>query len=112
RKYVRINELFWRQAEKVPVAMRRSLAAMARPLMEASFNKRTAIELVRRLGAGEPLFWGGAIVFDEEFKRRVMSGELDKRLNGFSSYQAVNEHLDRVDSATPDSDFAARMSYL
>ena len=112
RKYVRINELFWRQAEKVPVAMRRSVAAMARPLMEASFNKRTAIELTRRLGAGEPLFWGGAIVFDEEFKRRVMSADLNGELNGLSSYQAVKKHLDRVASATPDCDFASRMSYL
>src|ERR1051325_8401809 len=96
RKYVRINELFWRQAEKVPLALRRSLAAMARPLMEASFNKRTGIELTRRLGAGEALFWGGAIVFDEEFKRRVISSELNTQLNGFSSYQAVEAHLNRV----------------
>src|SRR6476661_9118027 len=75
RKYVRINDLFWQPAEKLPLSLRHSLAAMARPLLEASFNKRTAIELTRRLGAGEPLFWGGAIVFDEDFKRRLMSGE-------------------------------------
>jgi asparagine synthase (glutamine-hydrolysing) len=112
RKYVRINEVFWHQAEKVPISLRRSLAAIARPLMEASFNKRTAIELTRRLGAGEPLFWGGAIVFDEEFKSRVLSGETKARLNGCSSYDAVKEHLDHVESARPESDFAARMSYL
>jgi asparagine synthase (glutamine-hydrolysing) len=112
RKYVRINELFWHQAEKTPIALRRSLAAMAKPLMEASFNKRTAIELTRRLGAGEPLFWGGAIVFDEEFKSRVLSGETKARLIGFSSYTAVKDHLDNVAAARPGSDFAARMSYL
>jgi asparagine synthase (glutamine-hydrolysing) len=112
RKYVRINDLFWRQAQKVPASLRHSLTAMAKPLLEASFNKRTAIELTRRLGAGEPLFWGGAIVFDEEFKRRVLSPEISARLEGLSSYEAVRKHLDHIAQARPDADFAARMSYL
>ncbi|HEV2829033.1 MAG TPA: asparagine synthase (glutamine-hydrolyzing) [Pyrinomonadaceae bacterium] len=112
RKYVRINELFWHQAERLPISLRRSLAGLVKPLMEASFNKRTAIELTRRLGAGEPLFWGGAIVFDEDFKTRVLSDETKARLNGLSSYRAVKDHLDHVADARPDSDFAARMSYL
>lgn len=112
RKYVRINDLFWQQAEKLPLSLRHSLAAMAKPLMEASFNKRTAIELTRRLGAGQPLFWGGAIVFDEDFKRRVLSSEVSAEVEGLSSYDAVKGHLDDVARVRPDSDFAARMSYL
>ena len=112
RKYVRINELFWHQAEKLPISLRHSLAAMAKPLMQASFNKRTAIELARRLGAGESLFWGGAIVFDEDFKRRVLSREMNERVDGLSSYDAVKNHLEHVARVRPDSDFAARMSYL
>jgi asparagine synthase (glutamine-hydrolysing) len=112
RKYVRINDLFWQQAEKLPVSLRKSLTAMAKPLMEASFNKRTAIELARRLGAGEPLFWGGAIVFDEEFKRQVLSSDALVRLGGLSSYAAVRPHLEHIAQVRPDSDFAARMSYL
>jgi len=112
RKYVRINELFWQQAEKLPLSLRHSLASLAKPLMEASFNKRTAIELTRRLGAGEPLFWGGAIVFDEDFKRRLMSGEKGANPDGLSSYSAVKNHLDHVSLVRPESDFAAGMSYL
>ena len=112
RKYVRINELFWQQAEKLPLSLRHSLAAMAKPLMEASSNKRTAIELTRRLGAGEPLFWGGAIVFDEDFKRRMLSSEISAKVEGLSSYDAVKDHLNHVARVRPDSDFAARMSYL
>jgi asparagine synthase (glutamine-hydrolysing) len=112
RKYVRINDLFWQQAEKLPLSLRHSLSAMAKPLMEASFNKRTTIELTRRLGAGEPLFWGGAIVFDEDFKRRVLSSEMSAEVEGLSSYDAVKNHLDHVARVRPDSDFAARMSYL
>jgi asparagine synthase (glutamine-hydrolysing) len=75
RKYVRIYEQFWRRAEQLPVSLRHSLMTLAKPLLETSFNKRTAIELARRLGADEALFWGGAIVFDEDFKRRVLSRE-------------------------------------
>ena len=112
RKYVRINDLFWQQAEKLPLSLRHSLAAMAKPLMEALFNKRTAIELNRRLGAGEPLFWGGAIVFDEDFKRRMLSSEVRSETEGLSSYDAVKDHLDHVALVRPESDFAARMSYL
>lgn len=112
RKYVRINDLFWQQAEKLPLSLRHSLAAMAKPLMEASFNKRTAIELTRRLGAGEPLFWGGAIVFDEDFKRRLLSSDMIPEVEARSSYDAVKDHLDHVARVRPESDFAARMSYL
>jgi asparagine synthase (glutamine-hydrolysing) len=112
RKYVRIYDQFWRRAERLPVSLRHSLTTLARPLLEASFNKRTAIELVRRLGADEGLFWGGAIVFDEDFKRRVLSDELSRRVNGLSSYQAVRKHLEHIAEARPEADFAARMSYL
>jgi asparagine synthase (glutamine-hydrolysing) len=112
RKYVRINELFWQQAEKLPLSLRGALAATAKPLMEASFNKRTAIELARRLGAGEPLFWGGAIVFDEDFKRRVLSDGMNTRAADRSSYDAVRPHLEHIAELRPNSDFATRMSYL
>jgi asparagine synthase (glutamine-hydrolysing) len=112
RKYVRINELFWRHAQRLPTSLRQSMTAIAKPIMEASFNKRTAIELVRRLGAGESLFWGGAIVFDEDFKRRVLSSEMSARVDGLSSYDPVWKHLEHVAQARPDSDFAARMTYL
>jgi asparagine synthase (glutamine-hydrolysing) len=112
RKYLAINERFWRHAQRFPESVRRFAAASAKLLLEASFNKRTAIELVRRLGAGESLFWGGAIVFDEDFKRRVLSSEMNARVDGLSSYEAVSKHLEHIAQLRPDSDFAARMTYL
>src|SRR4051812_11562026 len=112
RKYVRIYEQFWRRAEQLPVSLRHSLLTLAKPLLETSFNKRTSIELARRLGADEELFWGGAIVFDEDFKRRVLSTELSTRVAGLSSYQTVQKHLEHIAAERPDADFSARMSYL
>ena len=111
-KYNRINERFWRHAENLPASMRRAGAALAGPLMEKSLSKRTAGEILRRLGAGEALFWGGAIVYDEGLKPSVFSPAFNARANGQSSYSVVSEYLDHVASARPDSDFAARMSYL
>src|SRR5207302_579461 len=98
--------------QKLPDLMRRSAVALAKPLIEASFSKRIPIELVRRLGAGESLFWGGAIVFDEAFKYRALSGELRGRTDGLSSYDAVRNHLDHIAQVRPNSDFATRMTYL
>jgi len=112
RKYVQINDQFWRHAQRFPEAVRRVAAASAKLLLEASFNKRTAIELIRRLGAGEALFWGGAIVFDEDFKRRVLSEGMSARVDGLSSYDSVRKHLEHIAQVRPDSDFASRMTYL
>jgi asparagine synthase (glutamine-hydrolysing) len=112
RKYVRINERFWQQAQHLPRAARQAAAAVAMPVMEGMLKKRTAVELARRFGAGEALFWGGAIVFDEECKRRMLSDQMSARVDGLSSYDAVRKHLDHIAQMRPDSDFAARMTYL
>jgi asparagine synthase (glutamine-hydrolysing) len=111
RKYVRINELFWRYAQKLPGSVRSASAAAATPLMEMAFKKRTAIDIVRRFGAGESLFQGGAIVFDETFKNKLLSKQVNGRSNG-SSYEVVRKHLDHIAEARPNSDFASRMTYL
>jgi asparagine synthase (glutamine-hydrolysing) len=111
-RYLRIQERFWRHAERVPLAARRAASALARPLMERTVRQRMAIELVRRLGADESLFWGSAIVFDETLKPRVLSTELRARLIGLSSYDVVRQYQEQIARERPDSDFLARMTYL
>ncbi|HZN08509.1 MAG TPA: asparagine synthase (glutamine-hydrolyzing), partial [Pyrinomonadaceae bacterium] len=95
-RHLRIYENFWRHAEKVPRGLRRAFSNVSRPVLEATGRKRAAIELIRRLGADEPLFWGGAVVYDESFKPRVLSREMRARVNGLSSLQVVEEYLDDV----------------
>jgi len=111
-RYLRIQERFWRHAERVPRAARRAASAIARPLMERTVRQRTAIELVRRLGADESLFWGSAIVFDETLKPRVLSRELRARLIGLSSYDVVRGYQEQIARERPASDFLARLTYL
>lgn len=111
-RHLRIYENFWRHAEKLPLGLRRAFSNLSRPVLEATGRKRAAIELIRRLGAGEPLFWGGAIVYDESFKPRVLSPAMRERMNGLSSLQAVEEYLEAIESARPNSDFLERMTYI
>jgi asparagine synthase (glutamine-hydrolysing) len=112
RKYVRINERFWQQAQRLPRAARQAATALALPVMERVLKKRTAVDLARRFGAGEALFWGGAVVYDEEFKARLLTGEMKASAKGLSSYSIAKVYLDHVAASRPQSDFASRMTYL
>lgn len=111
-RHLRIYENFWRHAETLPLAFRRAVSGIARPALEATGSKRLAIELMRRLGADEPLFWGGVVVYDETFKRRVLSKQLRERMSGSSSLEIVGSYLDHIERERPESDFLARMTYL
>lgn len=111
-RHLRIYENFWQHAERVPHLMRRAASALARPALEATGRKRAAIELLRRLGADEPLFWGGVVVYDETFKPRVLSRQMRERWSGRSSLEAVSPYLEHIERERPDSDFLARMTYL
>jgi asparagine synthase (glutamine-hydrolysing) len=111
-RHLRIYESFWRHAETLPRGLRRALSNLSRPALEATGRKRVAIELIRRLGADEPLFWGGAVVYDESFKPRVLSKQMRERMNGLSSLQVVEPYLNHIEHERPDSDFLARMTYL
>ncbi|HYJ45646.1 MAG TPA: asparagine synthase (glutamine-hydrolyzing), partial [Pyrinomonadaceae bacterium] len=111
-RHLRIYEKFWQHAERVPSTLRRAASAFARPALEATGRKRAAIELIRRLGADEPLFWGGVVVYDETFKPRVLSKEMRASMSERSSLEAINPYLERIERARPNSDFLARMTYL
>jgi asparagine synthase (glutamine-hydrolysing) len=112
RTYLNIEKRFWRHAERAPLSARRAAAAIAKPLVRKVVKKRMAGELVRRLGANESLFWGGAVVFDETMKPSVLSQEMRVRYNGLSTYDVVRQYQETIAAARPDSDYAARMTYL
>src|SRR5919106_3006640 len=111
-RHLRIYENFWRHAEGLPLVFRRALSSLWRPALEATGRKRAAIELIRRLGADEPLFWGGAVVYDETFKPRVLSQQMRDRMNGLSSLHVIEPYLKNIEQERPNADFLARMTYL
>ncbi|HEV7842173.1 MAG TPA: asparagine synthase (glutamine-hydrolyzing), partial [Pyrinomonadaceae bacterium] len=87
-KNLRVYERFWQHAEKVPLAARRAASAVARPALSATGRMKTTIEMLRRLGQNEPMFWGGAVVYDETSKPRVLSPMMRERWNALSSLEA------------------------
>jgi asparagine synthase (glutamine-hydrolysing) len=111
-QYLKIYERFWRHAEKLPGAPRRAASALARPFLELAGAKPLASELARRLGAGEELFWGAAIVFDENSKPRLLSPAMRERFRARSSYEVIAPYLAHVARSRPGSDFLSRMIYL
>ena len=111
-RHLRIYEKFWRHAEALPLALRRAVSTVSRPALEATGRKRMAIELLRRLGADEPLFWGGVVVYDEAFKPKVLSDQMRQRMNGLSSLHVVEGYLKHIERERPESDFLSRMTYL
>ncbi len=112
RTYLNIEKRFWRHAERAPLSARRAASALARPLVKKVLKKRLASELVRRLGANESLFWGGAVVFDETMKPGVLSPEMRAQYNGLSTYDVVRQYQETIAAARPHADYAARMTYL
>lgn len=111
-RYLRINERFWKHARQLPEVARQTAAVIAGAVIERTIKKRAGVELARRFGAGEPLFWGGAIVYDEGLKRNLLAEGARANYGDLSSYEIVRAHLDQIATVRPEADFAATMTYL
>ena len=111
-KYLRLYENFWQHAERMPRFARRAASAVAVPIMERTMKNSEALDLARRLGADEELFWGAAVVFDETLKAELLSAAMRARWPAASSYEVVRQYLESFEAQRPDSDFLARMTYL
>lgn len=109
---LRMYENFWRHAEQAPGLVRRALGRSVKTMLGVTGKKRVAAELARRFESGDPMFWGGAVVYDETTKPRVLSARMKRQMNGRSSLGAIQEYLQRISHERPDSGYLARMTYL
>ncbi len=109
---LRIYENFWRHAERTPSILKQAVGSSVRNLLKATGKKRFVIELARRLEKGEPMFWGGAVVYDESLKPSVLSARMRAQLNGHSSLATVERYLSHIERERPASDMLSRMTYL
>lgn len=111
-RYLKIYERFWNRAAVTPTFVKKALSAVAAPILETSGSKRMAIEVARRFGADEPLFWGGAVVYDEALKKRTLSTELQSRIDGHSSLTVIDEFLQTFGRGGRHKDFLSEMIYI
>lgn len=109
---LRMHEGFWRYAERAPAIVRKAMGGSFRNVLKATGKKKVLIELARRLEKGEPMFWGGAVVYDESLKPSVLSQRMRVALNGHSSLATVKKYLNHIERERPASDMLSRMTYL
>jgi asparagine synthase (glutamine-hydrolysing) len=107
-RYLRLYETLWKNASSLPTGLKRGFAAMAKPM---TASNRTAAELARRFGAAEPLFWGAAIGFDEEFKQKLLTCPALANLNGRRTLDVVHDYLAEFEHHG-GGDFLSEMIYL
>ena len=82
--------------------MQSDAAPLPQPLVQKTLKKRMPSELVRRLGANEALFWGGAVCLltrrDEAEKCSSDAGSI----HGLSTHEVVRQYQEVIGGARPD----------
>ena len=119
-RYLQLYDSIWQPLAKLPKAMRGALAAagqgaftLSKPLWPSAAQKMMP-DLLRRFAAGEALFWGGAFIFDETYKRKLFNDSAIRHLsNGtpISSHLIVQEDVQRLRRAKPQADQLECMIY-
>jgi asparagine synthase (glutamine-hydrolysing) len=109
---LRMHETFWRYAELTPAILRKATSRSAQKLITATGRKKIFTELARRLETGDPMFWGGAVVYDESIKPKLLSQRMRAGLNGNGSLATITRYLEHIANERPGSDFLSRMTYL
>lgn len=70
------------------------------------------LEWLRRAGAGQPIFWGGAEAFSEIHKKRLLSPRLRSQFANFSSWEAIKPIRARFEEKAWEKSNLNWMSYL
>jgi asparagine synthase (glutamine-hydrolysing) len=93
----------------VPLAAKRLLAGLIRAGGKAD---RREYEYLRRALSRHPVFWGGADVFTETQKRRVLSPAVLARLGGLTSWDAIAPIRRRFEEKAWERTHLNWMSYV
>jgi asparagine synthase (glutamine-hydrolysing) len=123
--YLNLYRYFWRYLIDLPAPVRRAIALTGELALRGlaagapSKLRRFAPDLMRRLAAGEQLFWSGALVFSETHKRHLLTPAARERIaagcnrdpRSFSSHSVVMADLDRLLAEKPKADELERMIY-
>jgi asparagine synthase (glutamine-hydrolysing) len=78
----------------------------------ASYRNQFSCEVLRRALSNRPVFWGGAEVFSDSQKQRLLSPRLCKRFSGFSSWEALRSIHQRFEEKSWEPSPLNWMTYL
>lgn len=121
--YKKLYDKFWAPTQKIlPVFMRKSAQSIFAPLFK---NNPTKLDLLKNWVEQKHLFWGGAIAFNEQHKKRLLpdfNSEIEfdpivqqiypgmrQELNSFA---IVDYHMTKLQEIDPQADFCKQMLYL
>jgi asparagine synthase (glutamine-hydrolysing) len=98
----------WRALNAIPKPLLGGLAGPVTSFLQRRNHGQRA-DVVRRASAGEEFFWGGAVVFSEDEKRRI-APSISRRAE--SSAKVVDRIYAEIDRRRPEADVLERMTYL
>ncbi|MBL8149000.1 MAG: asparagine synthase (glutamine-hydrolyzing) [Blastocatellia bacterium] len=116
--YLNLYEKVWKNVEHMPMFARKIAGFITAPFADTIAEhflprgKKLFPELVRRMGSGEELFWGGVIIYDEVSKRDLLSKSYRDRTRSLSSYTVAKAHIDKIRAEKPSADFLERLIYV
>jgi asparagine synthase (glutamine-hydrolysing) len=93
----------------VPRAIKRAGVGAARLAGQGS---RREVEYLRRGSLGQPIFWSGAESFTEAQKQRLLPPDLRARLDGLTSWEAIEPIRQRFDARAHESSHLNWMTYV
>ncbi len=115
------DELFWGYSTwktylKLSNANDKPVPAFVKKMGFAAINavgkgNRIYAELLRRGAENQPVFWSGAEAFYEYDKKRMISDSLRKRLDGYTSFEAIRPTYDRYKMKAWEKSHLNWMSY-
>jgi len=97
---------------RLPRALRVAAYQTARGLASLLRRGGERLDLLRSVAREETFFWGGAIAWREQEKRRLLSEDARRRIDGLSSHDVVLDIDRRARDRLKDHDFGKRMIYL
>lgn len=119
-RYLNLHDRLWHPLSKLPKPVRGAMSAVGSlayhigSAVKQAPIKKMLPDMLRRFAAGEELFWSGAFVFDEMHKHQLYKPSALQRLgngHGFSSYEVVQEDLQRLLNKKPQADRLEQMIY-
>ncbi len=112
RRVYQLHERYARWLDRLPGPALRAAHATASGIARLLRRGGDRLAILRAAARGEEFFWGGAIAWTEEEKRRLFSNDARARMNGADSHAVVREQMERASKALPGADYGQKMIYL
>jgi asparagine synthase (glutamine-hydrolysing) len=124
--YLRLYQRYWQPFRRLPGPAQHAAAALARWGSAMTGKAHIYTDIINRAANDREHFWGGAMSFWEPMKRRLLNHREWRAIDVPDSvrrivpgafltqdtFNVVSEYLSTVDSAMPQGDVLARMTYL